>query len=301
MKRLITILFALTVLGHSAEARAAVNVFACEPEWGALAKEIGGDNVKATNATTGTQDPHHVRAKPSLLAAMRGADMVFCTGAGLEAGWLPVLMQQAAGSSVQPGQPGNLMAADFVALMGKPQRVDRAMGDIHPEGNPHIQTDPRNILAVAKALAERLTQVDPANTAAYQKSLADFTARWQAATAKWASDAAKLQGVPVVVYHDQWNYLNRWLGLKEVAALEDKPGVPPTPSHLQDVLATSKASGVKIILLTPFDNGDAAQWLAEQTGAKIVRLPFTVGGTDGTDTLLSMFEQTLSLIEGALS
>jgi zinc/manganese transport system substrate-binding protein len=300
MKRFLAVLFALTVLGHAADARAAINVFACEPEWGALAKEIGGDNVSVTTATTGTQDPHHVRAKPSLLAAMRKADMVFCTGAGLEAGWLPVLMQQAAGSGVQPGQPGNLMASDFVALTDKPQRVDRAMGDIHPEGNPHIQTDPRNILAVAKALGERLTQADPANTAAYQQSLADFTARWQTATAKWTADAAKLRGVPVVVYHDQWNYLNRWLGLKEVAALEVKPGVPPTPSHLQDVLAASKAAGVKIILLTPFDNDDAAQWLAEQTGAKVVRLPFTVDGMDKTDTLQSMFEQTLSLIERAL-
>src|ERR1700752_1381210 len=129
MKHFYTILLGLAVLSYAAQAKASIHVFACEPEWGALAKEIGGDNVSVTTATTGTQDPHHVRAKPSLLAAMRKADMVFCTGAGLEAGWLPVLMQQAAGSSVQPGQPGNLMASDYVALMGKPQRVDRAMGD----------------------------------------------------------------------------------------------------------------------------------------------------------------------------
>ncbi len=301
MKRIYFLLIVLTSVIYSGSANAAVNIFACEPEWAALAKEIGGDKVNVTAATTGTEDPHHVRAKPSLLAAMRNADMVACTGAGLESGWLPVLMQQAAGGAVQPGQPGNFMASDTVALMDKPQRVDRAMGDVHPEGNPHIQTDPRNILAVAKALAERLAQVDPANAATYAKSAGDFSVRWQQSTARWAQDAASLRGAPIVVYHDNFNYLNRWLGLKEVATLEVKPGVPPTPSHLQTVLSAAQNAKVKTIVLAPFDNDEAAQWLASQTGAKIVRLPFTVGGTDGADTLDAMFGRTVSLLKGASS
>lgn len=299
MKNFIIFCAVLIAFGHTAKAQAAINIFACEPEWAALAKDIGGDHVDVTSATKGTEDPHHVRAKPSLLAAMRRADMVFCTGAGLEAGWLPVLIQQAAGANLQPGQPGNLMATDYVTLMDKPQRVDRAMGDVHPEGNPHIQTDPRNILSVAKILSERLQQVDPVNTDAYQNALADFTTRWTAATREWITQGQKLQGTPVIVYHDNWNYLNRWLGLKEIATLEVKPGVPPTPSHLQSVLAASKAAGVKMILLAPFDNDDAAQWLADQTGARIVRLPFTVGGTDNTATLETMFGRTLTLLNGA--
>ena len=291
----------LLLLAPMARAHAAVNVFACEPEWAALAREIGGDKVDVTAATVGTQDPHHVRAKPSLLAAMRKADLVFCTGAGLEAGWLPVLMQQAAPAAVQPGNPGNLMAANSIRLMGVPEKVDRAMGDVHPEGNPHIQTDPHNILAAARPLADRLAQIDPANGPFYQKRLENFTTSWQASIKKWQDGAAKLRGLPVVVYHDNWAYLNRWLGLKEVATLEVKPGIPPTPSHLQDVLAAAKAAGVKTIILAPFDDDEAAHWLAEQTGAKIIHLPFTVGGIDSTDTLQATFDRTLSALEGAES
>jgi zinc/manganese transport system substrate-binding protein len=299
MKKLFITLAALSAFCHATAVQAEVNVFACEPEWAAIAKEIGKDNVSVAAATRGTEDPHHIRAKPSLLAAMRKADMVFCTGAGLEAGWMPVLMQQAAGAVVQNGAPGNFMAADYISLLDKPQRVDRAMGDVHPEGNPHIQTDPRNILAVAKAFAERLVQIDPTHAVAYQAQLADFTQHWQVAMKQWEAGAAKVRGVPVVVYHDEWNYMIRWLGLKEVTTLEVKPGIPPTPSHLQDVLAASKAAGVKMILLAPFDDIQAAEWLAAQTGAKIVHLPFTVGGLDGTDTLQATFDRTVSSIEGA--
>lgn len=280
-------------------AQAAVNVFACEPEWGALAREIGGDGVKVTIATSGTEDPHHVRAKPSLLAAMRKADLVFCTGAGLEAGWLPVLMQQAAGASVQPGQPGYLVATDFIALLDKPQNIDRAMGDIHPEGNPHIQADPQNFPIIARALAERLAVINPAQADIYKAELAEFDSRWQSSLGKWSADAASLRGVPVVVYHDGWAYMLRWLGMKKIASLEAKPGVPPTPTHLQIVLAAARSSGVKLILLTPFDNDDAAKWLSGQTGAQIVRLPFTVGGTGEADTLEALFGQTISLLKGA--
>lgn len=289
----------ILLFGPVTQAQAALNVFACEPEWAALAKEIGGDKVDVIAATAGVQDPHHVRAKPSLLAAMRKADLVFCTGAGLEAGYLPVLMQQAAPTGVQPGNPGNLMAANSIRLMGVPEKVDRAMGDVHPEGNPHIQTDPRNILAAAKPLADRLAQIDPANADFYQKRLTDFTTGWRAAIQKWQNEAEKLRGLPVVVYHDEWAYLNRWLGLKEVATLEVKPGIPPTPSHLQDVLAAAKAAGVKTIILAPFDDDEAAHWLAEQTSAKIIHLPFTVGGMEGADTLQTTFDRTVSSLEGA--
>lgn len=299
MRRIFTVLVAVMALGPIADAHAATHVFACEPEWASLAKEIGGDTVSVTAATKGTEDPHHIRAKPSLLAAMRKADMVFCTGGGLEAGWLPVLMQQAAKASVQPGAPGYLMASSAVQMLGVPEKLDRSMGDIHPEGNPHIQGDPRNVLAVAKVLADRLVQIDPANAASYQQNLSRFSVQFQADVKAWENAAAKLRGLPVVVYHDNWLYLNRWLGLKEVATLEVKPGIPPTPSHLQDVLAASKAAGVKVIILAPFDNDDAANWLGEQTGAKVLRLPFTVGGTAEADTLRSLYQTTVSQISGA--
>ena len=299
MKKLMLLSAALFLIPSGAQA--AINVFACEPEWGALAKELGGEQVAVTSATSGTEDPHHVRAKPSLLAAMRKADLVVCTGAGLEAGWLPVLMQQAAGTGVQPGAPGYVMASSAVRLTGAPAKVDRAMGDVHPEGNPHIQTDPRNIIAVAKPLAERLSEVDQGNAATYQKNLEGFSQKWSAQIQGWASAAQSLRGMPVIVYHDEWAYLNQWLGLKEIATLEPKPGVPPTPAHLQQVLAAAQAAQVKVILLAPFDNDDAAEWLSEKTGAKLVRLPFTVGGSDDSDSLEKVFQKTVDLLKASAS
>ncbi len=166
-------------------ASAAVRVFACEPEWGALAREIGGDEVSVFTATHALQDPHHIQARPSLIARMRRADLVIATGAQLEIGWLPVLLRQAANPRVQPGQPGYLAAADYVQKLDVPARVDRALGDIHPAGNPHIQTDPRNIGRVAAALAERLQQIDPQHAAAYAARYANFARRWQQALARW--------------------------------------------------------------------------------------------------------------------
>lgn len=296
MKNLFLLTFLLLLFQPVTTAYASLNIFACEPEWAALAKEIGGDKVSVTAATSGTEDPHHVRAKPSLLAAMRKADMVFCTGAGLEDGWLPVLMKQAASARVQPGNPGHVMASSFVRLMNPPAKLDRAMGDIHPEGNPHIQTDPRNIITVARGLTERLIDLDTANAKTYEENLAAFTGKFQSSINQWQAKGKSLQGVSVVAYHEAWVYLNRWLGLKAIATLEVKPGVPPTTSHLQDVLAASRDKGLRFIILAPFDDDQAAKWLAQQTGAKILRLPFTVGGVHGADTLNATFDQTLSLL-----
>ena len=297
MKKIFLLSAALFLL--PSHAQAALNVFACEPEWGALVTELGGAQVSVTSATNGREDPHHVRAKPSLLAAMRKADLVVCTGAGLEAGWLPVLIRQAAGAGVQPGAPGYVMVSSAVKLVGAPAKVDRAMGDVHPEGNPHIHTDPRNFLPIARLLAARLAEVDPGNTTLYQKNLNDFTARWSTQIQAWSTLGASLRVLPVVVYHDEWAYLNAWLGLNEIATLEAKPGVPPTPAHLHAVLDAATAAKVKVILLSPFDNDDAAEWLSEKTGAKLVRLPFTVGGTEGADTLDKVFQQTVAEIKAA--
>src|SRR5258705_5036044 len=153
---------------------AALSIFATVPEWGALATEIGGDKVKVYTATNALQDPHHVEARPSLIARARGADLVVSTGAELEVGWLPLVLQQAGNPRVQPGQPGYLEAASYVTLLGRPARLDRAEGDVHPFGDPHIQTDARNILRVATPLAERMAQLDPGNAAQYRARLAQF-------------------------------------------------------------------------------------------------------------------------------
>ena len=280
-------------------AQAALRVFACEPEWGALAQELGGSLVDVAVATSALQDPHQIQAKPSLIARARNADLVVCTGAELEIGWLPLLLQQSGNAKVQPGQPGNFAAADVVRKLDVPGQLDRAQGDVHAAGNPHIQTDPRNIAQVAAALGARLQQVDPANFAEYAKRQADFAQRWQQAMARWTAQAAPLKGAPVVSQHKAFVYLYDWLGMKEVAVLEPKPGVEPTASHLQQVLATLKGAPARMVLYAAYQDPRASEWLSKNAGIAAVKIPFTVGGSDGAKDLFGLFDDTLARLLGA--
>lgn len=286
-------LFACLVAAWPAFAQAALNVFACEPEWGALATELGGDAVKVYTATTAFQDPHHVEARPSLIAQMRRADLAVCTGAELETGWLPVLLRQSGNAAIQPGQPGYFEAARQVALLERPVTLDRAQGDIHASGNPHIQTDPRNVARVAQALGARLAEIDPDHAVAYRARLADFNTRWNAAMARWQTQAAPLRGIGIAVQHRAFPYLENWLGLKQVAVLEPKPGVEPSVGHLAEVAARLQTAPAKVILRAAYQNPRPAQWLAERTGIPVAVLPFTVGGSDRAGDLFGLFDDTL--------
>jgi zinc/manganese transport system substrate-binding protein len=283
----------------AAPAHAALRVFACEPEWGALAQELGGKLVEVSVATSALQDPHQIQAKPSLIARARNADLVVCTGAELEIGWLPVLLQQSGNAKVQPGQPGNFAAADYVRKLDVPSQLDRSQGDVHAAGNPHIQTDPRNIALVASALGTRLQQVDPSHAGEYAKAQAEFAQRWQQAVARWTTQAAPLKGVPVVSQHKAFVYLYDWLGLKEVAVLEPKPGVEPTASHLQEVLSTLKGTPARMVLYSAYQDSRASEWLGKNASIPVVKLPFTVGGTDGAKDLFGLFDDTLARILAA--
>ena len=282
-------------------AQAALHVFACEPEWAALTKELGGDLVDVASATTALQDPHQIQAKPSLIARVRNADLVVCTGAELEIGWLPPLLQQSGNAKVQPGQPGNFAAADFVRKLEVPTQLDRSQGDVHAAGNPHIQTDPRNIAAVAGALGARLAQVDPLHVAQYADRQAKFMQRWEQAMARWSAQAAPLRGAAVVSQHKAFAYLYDWLGLKEVAVLEPKPGVEPTPSHLQEVLATLKAKPAKMVLYSAYLDPRPSEWLSKNAGIPAVKVPFTVGGTEGAKDLFGLFDDTVTRLVNAAS
>ena len=283
-----------------APAHAAVRVLACEPEWGALAQELGGKLVDVAVATSALQDPHQIQARPSLIARARNADLVACTGAELEIGWLPVLLQQSGNAKVQPGQPGNFAAADFVRKLDVPAQVDRAQGDVHAAGNPHIQTDPRNIALVADALAARLQQIDPANAAQYARAHAEFAKKWQAAIARWSAQAAPLRGTAVVSQHKAFVYLYDWLGMKEVAVLEPKPGVEPSAAHLQGVLATLKGAPAKMVLFAAYQDPRPSEWIAKNAGIAIVKVPFTVGGSDAAKDLFALFDDTVArLLAGA--
>ena len=281
-------------------ALAALNVFATVPEWGALVEELGGEKVKVYTATNALQDPHHVEAKPSLIARARSADLVVATGAELEIGWLPLVTQQAGNPKIQPGKPGYFEATAYVTLLEKPARLDRAEGDVHPGGNPHIQTDPRNIGRVAGPLAARLADLDPENTAYYQTRYKAFTDRWNSAIAKWEKQAAPLRGAPILVQHKAFTYLEVWLGLNEVAALEPKPGVEPTTAHLTEVLATLLRQPVKMVIRAAYQSDRASQWIAERAKINAVMLPFTVGGDDGAKDLYGLYDDTIArLLKGA--
>lgn len=286
-------LFAIALLAFTAgSAQAKLRLFACEPEWGALAHELAGDAIDIDVATSALQDVHQIDAKPSLIAKVRRADLVACTGAELEVGWLPQLLRQAGNPRVASG-PGYFMAADQVTTLEKPATLDRAAGDVHPQGNPHIQLDPRRVLAVAKPLADRLAQLDAPNAAVYQQRLADFTARWNAAITRWDAAAAPLKGKKVVVHHVSWVYLLTWLGMEQVGALEPKPGVPPTSGHLAGLVDTTKSQGTYAIISAAYQDQKPAMWLSERTNVPVVVLPYTVGGDDAAKDLFGLFDSTI--------
>jgi len=293
-------LFAAALLLPGA-AQAALKVFACEPEWGALAREIGGDRVDVYTATTAMQDPHRIEARPSLIARARNADLLVCTGAELEIGWLPVILAESGNRAIQAGQPGQFFAADFVALREKPAVLDRAAGDVHAAGNPHIQTDPHNIARVGAALAERMATLDPADAGVFRNRWADFSARWTAAIARWEKAAAPLKGAPVVVQHKAFPYLQSWLGLKEVAVLEPKPGVEPSLASLAAVKQRLAAEPAKMVIRAAYQPARPSEWIAAQAGVKAVVVPFTVGGDAQSGDLFGLFDSTVSKLLAGLN
>ncbi len=300
MSTLFKLLGAALLSAFAHNSIAALNVLACEPEWGALARELGGDKVSVYDATTALQDPHRIEAKPSLIAQARKADLLVCTGAELEIGWLPILLRQSGNAAIQPGKPGNFEAAHAVRMLEIPARLDRAEGDIHPGGNPHIQTDPRNIALVAEGLARRLAEVDAANAGFYQQRYSDFARRWQDALKRWSAQAAPLKGVGIVVQHRAFPYLANWLGLQEVASLEPKPGVEPSSAHLAAVLEQLKAKPARMVIRAAYNQDRPSRWIAEHAQIAAVELPFTVGGSAEARDLFGLFDDTVNRLLAAL-
>jgi len=287
-------LLAVLLFAIAAPATAALNIFACEPEWGALAKELGGDKASIYVATTALQDPHRIEARPSLIARARTADLVVCTGAELEIGWMPLVQTQSGNPRIQAGQPGYFEATRQLTLIEIPQRLDRALGDVHAAGNPHVHLDPSNIARVAAALAERMAQLDPGEAAQYHARARAFLERWQQASARWEREGAPLKGMPIVVHHKNLSYLVHWLGMREVGALEPKPGLPPTATHLSELLASLARNPAKAVVRAAYNEPRATEWLSERAKIPAVTLPFTVGGSERAKDLFGLFDDTLS-------
>jgi zinc/manganese transport system substrate-binding protein len=291
MKSLITLAAALLI---SAPAAAALNVFACEPEWGALARELAGDKASVYVATTAFQDPHRIEARPSLIARARTADLLVCTGAELETGWLPLVQTQSGNPRIQAGQAGYFEAARQVALIEIPQQLDRSLGDVHAAGNPHVHLDPRNVARVAAALSERMAQLDPGEASHYRERSKAFLERWRQATGRWEQQAAPLKGVSLVVYHKSLSYLIQWLGMREVGSLEPKPGLPPTAAHLSDLLARLAREPARAVVRSAYDDPRAAEWLSERARIPALTLPYTVGGNEKAKDLFGLFDDTVA-------
>jgi zinc/manganese transport system substrate-binding protein len=288
------LIFATLLSATVAQAR--LEIFSCEPEWASLVTELGGDAVNIFAATSGKQDPHYIEARPSLIAKTRRADLLVCTGAELESGWLPLLLKKSGNAKVQVGRPGHFMATDYVELLEKPQSVDRSQGDVHAAGNPHIHTSARNIALVAKALHQRLLEIDGENSAIYNRAYEDFNQRWQVAMARWEKQAEVIRRYAFAVDHKSWIYLAHWLDIDMSVVLEPKPGIPPTSRHLAALVKTVEQKNISKIVYAAYASPRAAQWLAEQTGASAVELPYTVSGNERANDLFELFDETLRLL-----
>jgi len=293
MKSLFTFLLLLAL---STQVHSKVNIFACEPEWASLAKEIAGDHAQVYSATTAAQDPHHVEARPSLIAKVRRADLIFCSGAELEQGWLPLLLRSAGNKKVMPGQPGYLEAAIQVQRLDIPDTSLLTVGDVHSQGNPHVHLDPDRLLKVAGVLAQRLSRIDPEHATGFQENQRQFSRKLNRQMTEMQPILQTFKGKQVVVYHDNWLYLWDWLGINQVATIEATPGLPPSASDLKKLIQRLQKQPVDMIVISTYQNDRAAKWLAEKLNKPLIKLPYTVGGDAHSTDLASLYQQTVKLL-----
>ncbi|KPQ00214.1 zinc ABC transporter substrate-binding protein [Marinobacter sp. HL-58] len=273
-------------------AQAALNVFACEPEWADLVLALVPD-ADVHTATSAGQDPHYIEARPSLISAMRRADLAVCTGASLEAGWLPALISRASNSVIRPGKPGLFFAAEQVTLHQPQDHVDRSMGDVHPEGDPHIHLDPDRVPVIVDALADRIIELAPDQENAVRLRQRQWQVRWNLEKAQWRDAAEKLEGTQVAVQHATFGYLLRWLGVETAIDLEPKPGLPPSASHLSKVLSDPALERAELVLIASYQDRRPAQWLSKKTGLPVEVVPGTVTGEAGSDSLSALVSQLI--------
>jgi len=273
---------------------AALHVVSSIPTLGSLAKEVGGNHVEVESLGKGYQDPHFVEPKPNLMLVLNRADLLLHVGLELEIGWLPPLVLGSRNPKIQPGELGNLDCSRAIPVLDIPTtKVDRSMGDIHPQGNPHYWLPPGNAKIIAREIAQRLEQLDPDSRAHYEKNLAAFNARVDAKQKEWAPMVARMKGVKVATYHKSWSYVSQWLGLEEIGYVEPKPGIPPDPQHLARLIAVMKQDRAQLLLVEDFYNKSVASLVAQKAGAKMLDLPSDVGATPQIKDWFSLVETVL--------
>ena len=298
MKKILSILS--TILTFALTSEANINVVATLPDFGALAREIGGNNVTVTVLAKPTEDPHFVDARPSFVVQLRTAHVLIEGGAELELGWLPPLLQNARNPRLDVGQPGRVIASEGIRLMNIPGNVTRAAGDVHTLGNPHFMTDPIIAKAVAQHITRALSAVDPLRTADYQANYQKFEGTINFKLQQWGTSLLPFKGQKLVAYHDSWPYFAHRFGLNIDIFLEPKPGIPPSPSHLAEVIEQIKAQHIKAIIVEPFHDRKIAEKVAGATGAKVVDFAQFPGGLGGTDTYVKLIDKLVTNVLGAL-
>ncbi|HHT9137482.1 MAG TPA: metal ABC transporter substrate-binding protein [Candidatus Wunengus sp. YC60] len=290
----------LFLLSWAAAAHAKLNIVASTPDMGAIAKEIGKDKVEVTNIAKPTEDPHFVDAKPSFIVKLNKADMLIEGGLQLEIGWLPNLVVGARNQKILAGGKGYLVASAGVPVIEVPTTADRAMGDVHPMGNPHFMLDPVNGKIVAMHICDQLCQIDASNGAYYKDNLKGFIKRLDQKLSEWQKMLEPFRGTKIVTYHKTFPYFANRFNLNVVGTLEPKPGIPPSPTHINSLIPMMKNEGVKLILIEPFRERKTPEFAASQTGAKIVVFPIMVGGQKEIEDYLSIFDYTINQVVSAL-
>lgn len=286
--------FGSVLLTSNAEAK--LRVVGTLPDFAAIATELGGDRVAAESLIQGTEDPHFVDPKPSHILRVNRADLLICIGLGLESGWLPVLLTQARNGKVQVGAAGYLDASQHVQAKDVPAKADRAMGDVHGGGNPHYYVSPPEMLRVSEAIYRRLVSLDPKGRAEYDARWQAFSKKYQAKMASWKAALAPLAGSKVVEYHKSWVYLLNWLGFTSVGALEPKPGIPPSPGHVTQLLMQVKDQRVRFVFREAYHADSLSEVFARRAGAKLLSLPTMVGAEPAIRTIWDKWDRTVQLL-----
>jgi len=298
MKKILLIL--CTILACAVSANAKLNVVATLPDFGSLAREIGGDKIDIVTLAKPTEDPHFVDARPSFVVSLRSTDVLIDGGAELEIGWLPPLLQNARNPKIEIGKPGRVQASQGIRLMNVPTNVTRAAGDVHALRNPHFMSDPIIAKAVAQHIAQSFSAVDSANAAVYDANYKKFEAAINAKLQEWGAAMLPFKGQNVVAYHDSWVYFAHRFGVNIDIFLEPKPGIPPSPSHLTEVIAQMKARHIKAIIVEPFHDRRIAEKVASATGAKVVEFSQFPGGLPGTDSYVKLIDTLVSRLAAAV-
>jgi zinc/manganese transport system substrate-binding protein len=302
MRLILPVLFAFATLasfGSAAEAK--LRVVTSLQDFASIAQSIGGDRVETFSLAKGYQDPHFVDAKPSFVLQLSRADLLIVAGLELELGYLPPLLDQSRNAKIHPGNPGYLDASAGCEILQRPTgQVTRAMGDVHPYGNPHYWTDPNNGRVIARAIAARLSQLDAAGGATYQKNLATFEQRLTQKDAEWMAKMAPYAGAKVVTFHNSWPNFAKHFKLNVVGHIEPKPGIPPSPTHTLEIINLIQAQKVPVILVEPYFDKKTPNYIGGKTGAKVVTLYPSVGGTPAIQDYFSLFDTDINAIIAAV-